>query len=79
MKELSSPFGLNLPRLSIVIITLNEEKRLPRLLAQLEQQTYQDMQLIVSDSNSTDRTREVAEAYRHIGHSFLFHQCGVTK
>ncbi len=70
---------LPLPSVSIIIITLNEEARLPRLLAQLEQQTYQDIQLIVSDSKSSDHTREKAEAYRHIGHNFIFHQCGVTK
>jgi glycosyltransferase involved in cell wall biosynthesis len=65
--------------ISIIIITLNEEARLPRLLAQIEQQTYQNIQLIVSDSNSSDHTREKAEEYRHIGHNFIFHQCGVTK
>lgn len=68
-----------LPAVSIIIITLNEETRLPRLLAQIEQQTYQDIQLIVSDSNSTDTTRQAAEAYNHVGHNFTFHQCGVTK
>ena len=79
MKESYSPFGLNLPRLSIVIITLNEETRLPRLLAQLEQQTYQNIQLIVSDSNSTDGTKQWAERYKYLWNNFLFHQCGVTK
>ena len=64
---------------SIVIITLNEETRLPRLLAQLEQQTFQDIQLIVSDSKSNDHTKEKAEEYRHIWHDFVFYQCGVTK
>jgi len=68
-----------LPPISIIIITLNEEKRLPRLLEQLSRQTYQDIQLIVSDSNSTDTTRQAAEAYNHVGHNFTFHQCGVTK
>ncbi|ASI93074.1 glycosyltransferase family 2 protein [Vibrio mediterranei] len=50
--------------LSIVIITLNEEKRIARLLSDLSCQTYQNFEVIVVDSNSDDRTCEVAEKYR---------------
>jgi glycosyltransferase involved in cell wall biosynthesis len=50
--------------LSIVIITLNEEKRIARLLSDLSCQTYQDFEVIVVDSNSDDRTCNVAEKYR---------------
>ncbi|SEF83994.1 glycosyltransferase family 2 protein [Vibrio hangzhouensis] len=50
--------------LSIVIITLNEEKRIARLLSDLSRQTYQNFEIIVVDSNSDDRTCEVAEKYR---------------
>jgi len=46
--------------LSIVIITLNEEKNLPGLLGALEKQTYQPREIIVSDGGSTDGTVEVA-------------------
>ena len=48
------------PQLSIVIITLNEEKRLPKLLACLKKQTFQDFEVIVADAKSTDRTRAIA-------------------
>ncbi|NOH29997.1 glycosyltransferase family 2 protein [Vibrio mediterranei] len=50
--------------LSIVIITLNEEKRIARLLSDLSCQTYQNFEVIVVDSSSDDRTCEVAEKYR---------------
>ncbi len=47
-------------KVSIVIPTKNEEVLLPRLLAALQQQTYQDFEVIVADAWSTDRTRELA-------------------
>ncbi len=49
-------------RVSIVIPTKNEEHYLPLLLASLRGQTYQDMEVIVADAHSTDRTRELAVA-----------------
>jgi len=49
--------------LSIIIITKNEEKCLPRLLESLITQTYKDFEVIVSDAKSTDRTREIATSY----------------
>lgn len=49
--------------ISIVIITLNEEKRIGRLLEDLTKQTHQNFEVIVVDSNSEDSTREVAQAY----------------
>lgn len=48
---------------SIVVITLNEEKRIGRLMEELSVQTHQEFEVIVVDSNSEDNTREVAQAY----------------
>lgn len=48
--------------LSIVIPTYNEEDYLPHLLASLRAQTYHDMEIIVADAHSTDRTRAIATA-----------------
>lgn len=48
---------------SIVIITLNEEKRIGRLLENLTKQTYQNFEVIVVDSNSDDGTCDVAMAF----------------
>ena len=52
--------------ISIVIITLNEEKRIGRLLEDLTKQTHQNFEVIVVDSNSEDSTREVAQAYEDL-------------
>lgn len=52
------------PALSCVIITLNEEKNLPKLLDSLKRQTFKDFEVIVADYNSKDKTREIAKAYR---------------
>jgi len=49
--------------LSIIIITKNEERCLPKLLKSLEDQTFKDFEIIVSDAKSTDKTREIAEKH----------------
>lgn len=46
--------------LSVVIITLNEEKNLERCLRSVK---YIADEIVVLDSFSTDRTREIAESY----------------
>lgn len=51
-----------MPRLSIIIPTKNEADELPSLLASLKEQTFQDFEIIVSDAQSTDSTREIAKA-----------------
>ena len=48
---------------SIVVITLNEEKRIGRLMEDLSKQTHKEFEVIVVDSNSEDSTCEVAAAY----------------
>ncbi len=49
--------------ISVIIPTLNEEAYLPKLLASLERQGYQDFETIVSDASSQDRTRAIARQY----------------
>ncbi len=49
--------------ISVVVITLNEEKRIGRLLTDLSNQTFQDFEVIVVDSNSDDKTRDIAESF----------------
>lgn len=49
--------------LSIVIITKDEEGYLPVLLESIKNQTMQPREIIVSDAQSTDRTREIAETF----------------
>jgi glycosyltransferase involved in cell wall biosynthesis len=51
---------------SIIIPTLNEEKLLPKLLEQLTQKEIKEkyeLEIIVSDSGSKDRTISIAESY----------------
>ena len=53
--------------LSIVIITKNEEKCLPRLLRSIRGQSFgkfgEDYEIIVADAQSCDLTREIAQAF----------------
>lgn len=47
------------PLLSILIPARNEEKSLPLLLEDLKQVNYQNLEIIVCDDNSTDKTPDV--------------------
>ena len=49
-----------MPETSIVIRTFNEEKYLPGFLEAVEGQEYRDFEIVVVDSGSFDRTREIA-------------------
>jgi glycosyltransferase involved in cell wall biosynthesis len=48
---------------SIVIRAYNEEKHIGRLLEGIQQQTIQDVEIILVDSGSTDATVSVAESF----------------
>lgn len=52
-----------MPKLSIVIPTLNEEAYLPGLLESIAMQDWNDYEIIVSDAGSTDNTAKIAQAY----------------
>jgi glycosyltransferase involved in cell wall biosynthesis len=47
--------------LSIIIITKNEEKYLPKLLNSIKKQNYKNYEIIVSDAKSIDSTRKIAK------------------
>lgn len=49
--------------LSIIIPTLNEEKYLPILLAQIKKQKFPDLEIIIADAGSKDKTVEIAESF----------------
>lgn len=51
------------PKLSVVIPTLNGEKELPNLLKQLENQTRFADEIVIVDSASDDHTCEIAASY----------------
>jgi glycosyltransferase involved in cell wall biosynthesis len=49
--------------ISIIIPTYNEGKYLSKLLESLKQQTFQDFEIIVSDNDSKDKTKQIAKKY----------------
>ncbi|HSM25545.1 MAG TPA: glycosyltransferase family 2 protein [Anaerolineaceae bacterium] len=51
------------PICSIVIRAFNEEKHIGKLLDGIHHQTIKDLQIILVDSGSTDRTVEIAEEF----------------
>lgn len=50
-------------KISIITITYNSLKTLPRALESVQSQTYPDIEHIIIDGASTDGTREMIEAY----------------
>lgn len=52
-----------MPQTSIIIRTKNEEKWISECLKRLREQTYQDFEIIVVDSGSTDRTLEMVRQF----------------
>lgn len=51
------------PLVSVIVPTKNSEDFLENCLKSIKQQTYKNVELIVVDNNSTDRTKEIAEKY----------------
>jgi glycosyltransferase involved in cell wall biosynthesis len=49
--------------LSIIIPTLNEEEYLPILLNQIKKQNFKDLEIIVADGGSNDKTVEIAKQF----------------
>ncbi|MBU3610980.1 glycosyltransferase [Polynucleobacter wuianus] len=59
------------PLVSVVITTKNEEKNIGRCLEGIKQQTYKNIEVIVVDNYSSDKTKEICSNYE-----MTFHQCG---
>lgn len=52
-----------MPKVSVIVPTLNEEKRLPTCLASLKAQSFRDFEVIIVDSGSRDATVAIAEKW----------------
>lgn len=65
-------------KISIIIITLNEEKNIWKILDDLANQTLKKFEIIISDSNSTDNTEKVALEKSKKFKEFLFVNCKKT-
>ncbi|MDD5317275.1 MAG: glycosyltransferase [Candidatus ainarchaeum sp.] len=50
-----------MPKMSVIIPTLNEAKRLPKCLASLKAQSFGDYEAVIVDSGSRDGTVEIAK------------------
>ena len=51
------------PLVSIIIPARNEEVTLPVTLSSIYEQTYSNIEIIVIDNNSTDKTKEIANKF----------------
>jgi len=58
-----------IPLVSVNIATYNSEKTLAKCLDSVKGQSYQNIQIVVMDSDSKDRTREIARTF---GASIVF-------
>ncbi len=68
MKQVPPPDGNDMsdtgsPETSIVIRAFNEERWLPDVLQAIATQSYRDFEVILVDSGSVDRTRDIAESF----------------
>jgi glycosyltransferase involved in cell wall biosynthesis len=50
-------------KVSIIIPTYNEEEYLPNLLTSIQRQGYDDLEVIIADAHSMDKTIEIAESF----------------
>lgn len=53
------------PRVSIITITFNSEKTLDDTIESILNQSYKDIEYIIIDGGSTDRTISIIESYRN--------------
>lgn len=51
------------PKVSVIITTKKEEKYIEQCLKSLQNQTFKDFEIIVTDSNSRDKTVNIAKKY----------------
>ena len=53
----------SMPLVSVVITTKNEEKNIRNCLESIKAQSWQDIEIIVVDNSSTDKTQQIAAEY----------------
>lgn len=53
----------NMPQISIVVPVYNAAKYLPRTIASVQAQTYEDWELLLVNDGSTDNSVQIIEQY----------------
>lgn len=53
----------NKPLVSIIVTTKNEESHIDTCLKSISQQSYKNLEIIVVDNNSSDKTKEISKRY----------------
>ena len=48
---------------SVIITTKNEERNMENILSSLKKQTLKDIEIIVVDNNSSDKTKQISQKY----------------
>lgn len=71
----------NLTKVSVVIRAYNEEKLIAKTLQHIETQSYKNLEIILIDNNSTDKTVEIAKKFNvriiheaHQGHGYALNR-----
>lgn len=59
-----------LPLVSVIVTTKNEERNIKRFLESVKNQTYKNLEVIVVDNNSQDKTKEIA--WKYTNHVFNY-------
>jgi glycosyltransferase involved in cell wall biosynthesis len=60
---MQSPDLMQHPLVSVIIPTFNSEKQLPICLESIKKQIYDNIEIIIADGYSTDKTIEIASQY----------------
>jgi glycosyltransferase involved in cell wall biosynthesis len=62
-EQKETPTNNDIPLVSVVITTKNEESHIGNCLESVVEQSYDNIEIIVVDNNSTDRTKEISREY----------------
>ncbi|MHB1679015.1 MAG: glycosyltransferase family 2 protein [bacterium] len=54
------------PLVSVIITTKNEEKNIGMCLKSIKSQSYQNIEIIVVDNQSSDKTKEIAAKFTNL-------------
>jgi len=68
--NMNSKFESIFPLVSIIISTKEEGKNISNCLISIKQQSYKNIEIVVVDNGSIDKTKEIAKKYTHNVYNF---------